>query len=74
MKKNNDANITKSPFESNTENITEWFEDDDVLVVDRGFRDVIYLLMIKAYVLKCLTSSKRPKTTIVLRRLMNQGW
>ena len=42
--KNNDANITKSLFESNTENITEWFEDDDVLVVDRGFRDVIDLL------------------------------
>lgn len=42
--RNNDANITKHMLKTNTENIKDWFQDDDVLVVDRGFRDVTELL------------------------------
>ena len=42
--RNNDAKITEHMFKSNTENIQDWFEEGDVLVVDRGFRDVADLL------------------------------
>ena len=36
--KNNDANITIDMFEKSTE-IQNWFETNDIFVVDRGFRD-----------------------------------
>ena len=36
--KNNDANITIDMFEKSSE-IQNWFEKDDIFVVDRGFRD-----------------------------------
>jgi hypothetical protein len=36
--KNNDANITIDMFEKSTE-IQNWFEKDDIFVVDRGFGD-----------------------------------
>ncbi|XP_076072514.1 uncharacterized protein LOC143044399 [Mytilus galloprovincialis] len=36
---NNDASITKHLFKTNAEDIKKWIKDDDVLVVDRGFRD-----------------------------------
>ncbi|CAC5381038.1 unnamed protein product [Mytilus coruscus] len=36
---NNDASITKHLFKTNAEDIKQWIKDDDVLVVDRGFRD-----------------------------------
>ncbi|CAC5394877.1 unnamed protein product [Mytilus coruscus] len=36
---NNDASITKHLFETNAEDIKNWVQENDVLVVDRGFRD-----------------------------------
>ncbi|CAC5406006.1 unnamed protein product [Mytilus coruscus] len=36
---NNDASITKHLFKTNAEDIKQWIKDDDVLVVDRGFRE-----------------------------------
>lgn len=39
--KNNDATIIKSCLYENKEGILEWLLDDDVLVVDRGFRDAV---------------------------------
>ncbi|CAC5365557.1 unnamed protein product [Mytilus coruscus] len=36
---NNDASITKHLFETNAEDIKNWIQENDVLVVDRGFRD-----------------------------------
>ncbi|XP_052090260.1 uncharacterized protein LOC127726916 [Mytilus californianus] len=42
--KNNDAKILNSIFKNNLEKIKEWFETNDVVVVDRGFRDSIDLL------------------------------
>ncbi|CAC5385204.1 unnamed protein product [Mytilus coruscus] len=36
---NNDASITKHLFETNAEDIKNWFQENDVLVVDRGFID-----------------------------------
>ena len=44
MRNNSNAIITEHMCRSNSENITDWFEDDDVHVVDRGFRDTIDIL------------------------------
>lgn len=42
--KNNDASIAKTIFNNNNENIVDWLKDDDVVVVDRGFRDAQHTL------------------------------
>ncbi|CAG2244313.1 unnamed protein product [Mytilus edulis] len=44
LMQNNDAKILNSIFKNNLEKIKEWFDKDDVVVVDRGFRDSIDLL------------------------------
>lgn len=38
---NSDAKIVKNMFENNTENMKEWLQESDVLIVDRGFRDAV---------------------------------
>ena len=42
--KNNDASILNQIFRSNVEEIRAWFSDQDVVIVDRGFRDSIEFL------------------------------
>lgn len=42
--KNNDVFIIKYIIMLNFGNIMEFFKDDDVLIVDCGFRDVIFFL------------------------------
>jgi hypothetical protein len=39
--KNNDASIAKNIFINNEQDILNWLQDGDVIVVDRGFRDAI---------------------------------
>ncbi len=39
--KNNDAAITKHILYNNRENITQWLQKDDIIVIDRGFRDAL---------------------------------
>ena len=39
--KNNDAAITKHMIYNNKENITQWSQKGDILVIDRGFRDAL---------------------------------
>lgn len=39
--KNNDAEITKHIIYNNKENIRQWLQEGDILVVDRGFRDAL---------------------------------
>ena len=41
--KTSDAKITEHMLKSNSEDIRNWFRED-VLIVDRGFRDVTELL------------------------------
>ncbi|CAC5386297.1 unnamed protein product [Mytilus coruscus] len=36
---NNDASIIKHAFKTNADEINTWMHEDDVMVVDRGFRD-----------------------------------
>ena len=38
--KNNDASITKHILKTNTEGMKSWLNDNDIFIVDRGFRDV----------------------------------
>ena len=40
-KKNNDAKTLTHAIKTNAEEMTSWLQEDDVLVVDRGFRDVL---------------------------------
>jgi hypothetical protein len=39
--KNNDASIAKNIFINNEQDILNWLHDEDIIVVDRGFRDAI---------------------------------
>ena len=38
--KNSDAKITEHMLKSYSEYLRNWFNEGDVLIVDRGFRDV----------------------------------
>ena len=38
--KNSGAKITEHMLKSNSKDIRNWFNEGDVLIVDRGFRDV----------------------------------
>ena len=42
--KNSDAKITEHMLKSNSEDSQNWFSEWDVLIVDRGLRDVTELL------------------------------
>ncbi|KAJ8314676.1 hypothetical protein KUTeg_006826, partial [Tegillarca granosa] len=41
---NNDANIVKHMMETNSDDIKDWLQENDVMVVDRGFRDAVNYL------------------------------
>ena len=64
--KNSDAKITEHTWTSNVEDITDWFEEDDVMVVDRGFRDAVDILNdfgINAQMPHFLNKSEKQHTT-----------
>ena len=42
--KNTDASIAKNIFINNEQDALNWIPDDDIVVVDRGFRDSIGIL------------------------------
>ncbi|XP_056001835.1 uncharacterized protein LOC125657084 [Ostrea edulis] len=42
--KNNDASILHHIIKTNAENIRSWVSEDDIFIVDRGFRDALPLL------------------------------
>ena len=42
--KNTDASIAKNIFINNEQDVLNWIHDDDVVIVDRGFRDSISTL------------------------------
>lgn len=43
--KNNDAAILENEFEKDAERMREWFREGDIIIVDRGYRDAIELLI-----------------------------
>lgn len=42
--KNNDSSILNHIIRTNAEDIQKWIQEDDIFIVDRGFRDAISLL------------------------------
>ncbi|XP_029158004.1 uncharacterized protein LOC114930409 [Nylanderia fulva] len=42
--RNNDAQMLRNEFEQNMQEIREWFQNGDIFIVDRGYRDAIPLL------------------------------
>ena len=42
--RNNDASILNHMFKSNIQDIRNWFHEEDIFIVDRGFRDSIDML------------------------------
>lgn len=64
--RNNDASILNHMLKSNIEDIKNWFEDDDIFIVDRGFRDALGVLGefgIKAYMPHLLAKGERQMPT-----------
>ena len=47
--KNNDAEIAKHIIYKNKENIAEWLQKGNIIVIDRGFRDGSDQLHLKGY-------------------------
>ena len=43
--KNNDVAIAENVFRNNDCDILNWLEDEDVIVVDRGFRDAVVIMV-----------------------------
>ena len=39
--KNNDANIIQHCLLNNEQDILKWLKDDDIIILDRGFRDAV---------------------------------
>ena len=65
--KNNDAAITKHIFENNIDDIKTWLKEDDILVVDRGFRDcqeLLHHLGLKTEMPHFLPKGKKQHTTL----------
>ena len=63
---NSDAKITEHMLNSNSENITEWFKENDVLVFDRGFRgaaDILKEFGIDSYMPHFLNKPQKQHTT-----------
>jgi hypothetical protein len=61
---NNDASITQNIFENNVDDIYNWFQEDDLFVVDRGFRDVLSYLETNKYETRmpCFLAGKQHTT------------
>jgi len=53
--RNNDASILKDCIRKNEQDILNWLHKDDVLIVDRGFRDAVST--VKSYGYKVLMPS-----------------
>lgn len=50
--RNNDAAILQNEFDRDAERMRQWFQEDDIVIVDRGYRDateLLYMLYIVCY-------------------------
>ena len=65
-RKNNDASILTHIINSNAESIRSWLSEDDIFIVDRGFRDALPLLAdlgIQAEMPKFLMAGQKQMST-----------
>lgn len=42
--RNNDASLLQNEFLRDTDRMLAWFQENDIMIVDRGYRDVTHLL------------------------------
>lgn len=66
LARNNDATILNHMFHTNVEDLKGWFHEDDVFVVDRGFRDSVEMLEelgIRAEMPRLMTRGQKQMTT-----------
>lgn len=42
--RNNDASILQAEFERDTQNMREWYREGDIMILDRGYRDIVPFL------------------------------
>ncbi|XP_062579084.1 uncharacterized protein LOC134241007 [Saccostrea cucullata] len=64
--RNNDAAILNHMLKSNIEDIKNWFQDEDIFIVDMGFRDALGVLEefgIKAYMPHLLAKGEKQMPT-----------
>ena len=63
---NNDASITENIMDVNFNDIKNWFEPEDIFVVDRGFRDCLEYLENKGFDTKmpCFLKNKSHHNTV----------
>ena len=67
LAKNNDATILNHMLSTNVEDLKGWFQEDDVFVVDRGFRDsldVLKELGIRAEMPRLLSKGEKQMTSL----------
>lgn len=50
--RNNDASILMNEFQNDLNAINEWFQDGDIFIVDRGYRDAVPFLQNENYIVK----------------------
>lgn len=67
LARNNDATILNHMLHNNVEDLKGWFHEDDVFVVDRGFRDSVELLEelgIRAEMPRLMSRGQKQMTTL----------
>lgn len=63
--RNNDATILNHIMRSKLEDIRSWVQEDDICVVDRGFRDSLdYLEQMKIKAKKAIIPDQRRQTDV----------
>lgn len=67
LARNNDATILNHMLHNNVEDLKGWFHEDDVFVVDRGFRDSLEMLEelgIRAEMPRLMSRGQKQMTTL----------
>lgn len=67
LARNNDATILNHMLHNNVEDLKGWFHEDDVFVVDRGFRDSVEMLEelgIRAEMPRLMSRGQKQMTTL----------
>jgi len=73
--RNNDASILKDCIRKNEQDILNWLHKDDVLIVDRGFRDAVstvksysYEVLIPSFITrKQFTNQEANHTRLIIK-------
>lgn len=67
---NNDAQMLRNEFEQDMQGMREWFQNGDIFIVDRGYRDAIPLLEAMG-IIGCLVFLNEVNVSLLRNKLMN---